>query len=65
MIDETIDETKNKIKEMLEEVIDEFIKDFLKSPYDFTHERDIHGQFYHRILSHNCLLYIPYRLLHL
>lgn len=65
-----IDETKNKIKEMLEEVIEEFIRDFLKSPFDFTHERDIHGQFYHRILSHknNFLLNIPYQpypLLHL
>lgn len=65
-----IDETKIKISEMLEEIIAEFIRDFLKSPSDFTHERDIHGQFYHRILSHknNFLLnrpYQPYPLLHL
>lgn len=64
-----IDETKI-IKEMLDEIIAEFTRDFIKSPYDFTHERDIHGQFYHRILSNknNFLLNMPdqpYPLLHL
>ncbi len=44
---------KEKINKMVEEIADEFIREFLKSPYNFTGERDIHGQFYHRLLSHD------------
>jgi hypothetical protein len=47
-----VNDVKYKINEMLEEITVGFIRDFLKSPYYFTHERDIHGQFYHRLLSH-------------
>jgi len=57
----------DKIIKILEEITTVFIRDFLNSPYNFTCERDIHGQFYHRILSHKdgSLLNKPFPLLHL
>ena len=57
----------DKIRKIIEEITIEFIREFLNSPYNFTCERDIHGQFYHRILSHKAgsLLNRPFPLLHL
>lgn len=58
---------KERIGKIIDEVIGLFIRDFLEYPYDYTLERDIHGQFYHKLLSHedSYVFKKPYMLLHL
>ena len=58
---------KERIGKIIDQVIESFVLDFLKAPYDYTLERDIHGQFYHRLLSHedSYVFEEPYMLLHL